>query len=253
MSGAPPALPEPYRLRRHATLPSTNDEAKRLAHAGAAAGTLVWALAQTAGRGRRGRVWTSPPGNLYFSLVLRPQAPAARVAQLGFVAALALADAIGGLGGPALRLACKWPNDVLCNGRKIAGILLESETSGGGAVDFAILGIGVNLASSPTATEFPATSLAEERAGPIAPGLLLERFAHDFAAWSGRWQDEGFAPVRLAWLARASGLGETIRVRLEGGGLEGRFLDLDRDGALMVEAAGACRRIAAGEVFPALR
>jgi BirA family biotin operon repressor/biotin-[acetyl-CoA-carboxylase] ligase len=212
----------------------------------------VWADEQTAGRGRRGRAWLSPPGNLYLSLVLRPDGAPSRAAQLGFVAALGLGDALAALTGPALHLRYKWPNDLLANGKKLAGILLESETSAKDRVDFVVVGIGVNIVSAPVDVEFPATSLAAEGIAGITPPVLLEGFARHFEDWVRRWREEGFAPVRAAWLARASGLGERVRVRLERSTLTGRFLDLDDDGALVLDAAEGRRRIAAGEVFPAL-
>jgi BirA family biotin operon repressor/biotin-[acetyl-CoA-carboxylase] ligase len=252
MSEAAPTLPEGFRLHRYATIGSTNAEAKDLARAGAPDGTLVWAGEQTAGRGRRGRIWLSPPGNLYLSLVLRPDAAPSRAAQLGFVAALGLGDALAALTGPALHLRYKWPNDLLANGKKLAGILLESETSAKDRVDFVVVGIGVNIVSAPVDVEFPATSLAAEGIAGITPPVLLEGFARHFEDWVRRWGEEGFAPVRAAWLARASGLGERVRVRLERSTLTGRFLDLDDDGALVLDAAEGRRRIAAGEVFPAL-
>src|SRR5690348_7572810 len=155
MNEPEPSLPAGFRAHHFAAVGSTNDTAKELARAGAPEGTIVWAGEQTAGRGRRGRIWASPPGNLYLSLILRPQAPAAQAAQLGFVAALALGGAIAELAGPQIELRCKWPNDLLANGRKLAGILLESETSANGEVDFVVLGVGANLASAPAATEYP--------------------------------------------------------------------------------------------------
>ena len=246
-----PLLPEGFRLCHHATLGSTNDAAKALARAGAPDGTLVWADEQEAGRGRRGRQWLSPPGNLYLSLVLRPDAAPSRAAQLGFVAALGLGDALRPLGAPALLLRYKWPNDLLLNGRKLAGILLESETSARESVDFVVVGIGVNIVSAPEDVEFPATSLAAEGVTGVTPALLLEGFIRHFASWAGRWRLEGFRPVRAAWLSAASGLGERVRVRLERKTLCGRFHDLDDDGALVLEGAEGRRRIAAGEVFPA--
>lgn len=252
MSDAIPLLPATFRLLRYARLGSTNDAAKDLARAGAAEGTLVWADEQTAGRGRRGRIWQSPPGNLYMSLILRPGGPPMRAAQLGFVAALGLGDAIAGLAGPALLLAYKWPNDLLADDRKLAGILLESETSASDTVDFVVIGAGTNLASKPDNVEYPATSLAEQGFPGVTPPLLLGAFARHFEEWLQRWRFEGFAPVRAAWLARASGVGEAIRVRLERSTLFGRFLDLDDDGALVLGAAEGRRRIAAGEVFPAV-
>jgi BirA family transcriptional regulator, biotin operon repressor / biotin---[acetyl-CoA-carboxylase] ligase len=253
MIEATPALPEGYRLFAFDTLGSTNDEAKRLAHAGAAAGTLVWAREQTAGHGRRGRAWASPPGNLYLSLIMRPQAPPARAAQLGFVAALGLGDALLALTEPALGLRYKWPNDLLADGRKLAGILLEAEAGGAeDGVDFVVIGIGVNLASAPRDVEYPATSLAAAGYTDVSPGTLLAEFARHFERRARRWQVEGFAPVRDAWLERASGIGEPVRVRLDRGTLHGRFVDLDADGALLLDAADGPRRIAAGDIFPAL-
>ena len=246
------ALPDGFDLRHYATIGSTNDEAKALARAGAADRTLVWADQQTNGRGRRGRIWLSPPGNLYLSLVLRPECAPARAAQLGFVAALGLGDALRPLVGPSLRLSYKWPNDLLANGRKLAGILLEAETSARDSVDFVVIGIGVNLVAAPGDVEFPATSLAAEGIAGVTPPVLLAEFLRHFADWTRRWREEGFAPVRAGWLAAASGLGEGLSVRLDRATLVGRFRDLDNDGALVLEAAEGIRRIAAGDVFPSV-
>jgi len=272
-----PTLPQGYRVQRYDAITSTNDEAKRLAREGAPGGTVVWAGEQTAGRGRRGRPWLSPRGNLYMSLILRPQAAPAQAAQLGFVAALALVDALDRFVPRGIELRLKWPNDVLANGRKLAGILLESETGGGGetegqargsvapakagmteanaaclssVVQFLVIGVGVNLAASPSGVEFPATSLAEEGIEGIAPGAVLSGFVEAFERWRRRWDDEGFAPVRPAWLARAAGLGDQVCVRLESSTIDGRFVDLDADGALLLAAPGGPHRIAAGEIFP---
>lgn len=251
MNAAAPELPDGFRLHRYDRIGSTNDEAKALARAGAPAGTLVWAGEQTAGRGRRGRLWVSPPGNLYLSLVARPAGASPRAAQLGFVAALALGEALTPSVGAPGELRYKWPNDVLLNGRKLAGILLESETVAAGTVDFVVIGVGVNLVSTPREAEYPATSLAAEGiAGVTAPGLLAA-FAREIARWTRRWEGEGFAPVRAAWLARASGLGERVRVRLDRATLEGRFLDLDADGALLLDTPQGVRPISVGDIFPA--
>jgi BirA family biotin operon repressor/biotin-[acetyl-CoA-carboxylase] ligase len=242
-------LPTGYRLIAYDSIGSTNDEAKRLAREGAAEGTLLWALEQTAGRGRRGRIWLSPQGNLYASLILRPDCPASRAAQLGFVAALAIGGALGAPG-----VSFKWPNDVLVNGRKVAGVLLEAEMIGHHRPSFVVVGVGVNLATAPQDTEFPATSLLQEGWGTIPPRVMLEGFVEHFQMWEMRWRMEGFAPVRAAWLAAAaSARGEPIRVRLEAASLHGRFLDMDEDGVLLLEAAGERRHVSAGEVFLADR
>jgi len=243
-------LPHPFRLIAYETIGSTNDELKRLAREGADEGLVIIAERQTAGRGRRGRNWVSPPGNLYSSTLIRPDCRASTAAQLGFVAALGVAGAIDEL-APHVDLRCKWPNDLLANGKKISGILLETEMVAGDRPDFVILGIGVNLASSPRDTPYPATSLAEEGAPGVTPAMMAAALIRHFAAWLTAWREGGFAPIREAWLARAMGLGEAIQVRLERDTLAGRFLDLDDDGALLLGLPEGSRRIAAGEIFPA--
>lgn len=249
MSGIP-RLPPAYRLVALERVGSTNEEAKRLAADGAEDGTLVWALEQTAGRGRRGRRWESPRGNLYLSIVLRPDAPAAEAAQLGMVAAVALGDALGTLMPPLTEVRFKWPNDVLVNGRKAGGILIESAASGTARLDWLVLGLGVNVERHPEETEFPATSLRAEGGADVTAAGLLEAFSRSFLNWTNLWVEEGFAPVRSAWLARAWRRGEAIRVRLEGRELKGVFADLDGAGALLLDLPGGSRRrITAADVF----
>ena len=251
MSCVQSRLPPGYRLVFYDSIGSTNDEAKRLARDGAPAGTLVWALEQTDGRGRRGRAWVSPRGNLYASLIRRPDCQGSRAAQLGFVAGLAVGGALGTIVPRVGLLACKWPNDVLINGRKIAGILLETELDAAGMPRFLVVGVGVNLASSPQNMEFPATSVVDEGLGAIPPEVMLEQFVQHFQSWELRWHTEGFAPVRAAWLAASAiSPGEPVRARLDTATLQGRFLDIDEDGALLLELAGERRRISAGDVFP---
>jgi BirA family transcriptional regulator, biotin operon repressor / biotin---[acetyl-CoA-carboxylase] ligase len=244
-------LPPGYRLVYYDAVGSTNDEAKRLARDGAPGQTCVWALEQTAGRGRRGHLWVSPRGNLYASLILRPDCPPHQAAQLGFVAALAIGGALGALLSDPAGLSYKWPNDVLVSGRKIAGILLESEMSALDKLPFLIVGVGINLVACPQLTEYPATSLSREGLGEISPATMLGEFCAQFASFEKRWREEGFVPVRAAWLAHAGSRGELIRVRLEAADLYGRFLDIDEQGTLLLECAGERRRISAGEVFPA--
>jgi BirA family biotin operon repressor/biotin-[acetyl-CoA-carboxylase] ligase len=248
---AVPRLPAAWRLLRYERLASTNDEAKRLAREGAEEGTTVWAREQSAGRGRHGRQWIGIPGNLFVSFILRPDCPPAAASQLGFVAALALGDAIGGSAPPLAELRCKWPNDVLLNGRKLAGILLESEARMSEALDWLVLGVGVNIVAHPTGTDYPTTSLRDEGCLALDAAELLQSFAGHFPGWYETWQDKGFAPIRTAWLPRAVGIGEVISVRLDRQRIEGRFLGIEIDGALALETGAGARRIAAGDVFPA--
>lgn len=245
----PVLLPSFYRLVSHERIASTSDEAKSLAAAGAPGGTLVWARVQTAGRGRQGRVWVSPAGNLYASLILRPAVPVAVAAQLGFVAALAVCEACLAV-APEAAIAFKWPNDVLLAGRKLAGILLESRSTAQGALDWLVLGIGINLATYPVEVDHTATALAATGAD-ICPETMLAALGEAFLDGYARWHEgAGFAAIRTAWLARAQGLGQPIRVRLPGATDEGLFAGLDNDGALLLDNAAGRRRIAAGEVFP---
>ena len=246
----PSALSPFFTLVAFDALDSTNDEAKRRAATAAPEGTLVWALAQSTGHGRRGRQWVSPRGNLYLSLVLRPQCRIAEAAQFGFAAALAVAEACAGFVAADAALRCKWPNDVLLDGRKIAGILLESAADARGGVDWLVLGIGVNLATHPEGVEFPATSLAAAGA-TVTPEAMLVPLAERLQAWYAAWREQGFAALRAAWLARAHGLGAPIRVRLATEELNGRFAGLDETGMLLLDGEGGRRHIAAAEIFPA--
>jgi BirA family biotin operon repressor/biotin-[acetyl-CoA-carboxylase] ligase len=246
-----PRLPAFYSLRRFERLGSTSEEAKRLAADGAPGGLVIWAREQTAGHGRRGRPWVSPPGNLYVSVVLRPDCVAPAAAQLGFAAALAIGEATLRWLPPVVALSYKWPNDVLLDGRKLSGILLESQAAADGRLAWLVLGIGINLAAFPETVEYPATSLAAAGAGTIAPELMLEALAERFLHWYERWRVAGFAPLRQAWLARVHGLGTPIRVRLQREEMDGRFVGLDEDGVLLLETPAGCRRVAAGDVFPA--
>ena len=246
-----PVLPPDFRLIALDSIGSTNAEAARHACEGAPDGTLVWARTQTAGRGRQGRGWTSPPGNLYCSLLLRPACPPAAAAQLGFVAGLALGAAAASVLPAAADVRLKWPNDVLVNGAKVAGILLESGARAGGALDWLVIGTGLNITEAPAGVSYRASCLAAEGAGREAtPARLLEVYAGTFVGWHRRWREDGFGPIRTAWLALAAGFGEPIRVRLASETLEGRFAALDDDGALRLALAGGEERpITAGDVF----
>jgi BirA family biotin operon repressor/biotin-[acetyl-CoA-carboxylase] ligase len=237
-----PGWPDGLGLAVHDTLDSTNEEARRLAVAGARGPLWIAAREQTAGRGRRGRVWVSESGNLFATLLTRAAPPTA--AQLAFAAGLAVGDAIAPC-APNAEVTLKWPNDVLLDGRKAAGILLEALGD-----DALAIGIGINLVHHPRDTEFPASSIAAVTASPPDPDGVLLRLARAMGAWYEVWHENGFAPVRAAWLARAAGQGRAIRARLEGSEMEGIFETIDEDGALLLrQASGALARVASGEVF----
>jgi BirA family biotin operon repressor/biotin-[acetyl-CoA-carboxylase] ligase len=233
------------------TLGSTNAEALALARAGERGPLWVSAQCQTAGRGRRGRAWVSEPGNLYASLLMTDPAPAARVAELSFVAALAVRDAIAEA-VPALapRLAFKWPNDVLLAGEKVAGILIEGEVTRGEPATV-VIGIGVNCVSHPSEAAFPATDLRARGAG-ISPQELLANLSVALFNRLAQWdRGNGFAGIRAEWLASAHAVGATVRVSDGSGEQTGRFAGLDDTGRLLLDLADGTRReIAAGDVFP---
>ncbi|MDA0230848.1 MAG: biotin--[acetyl-CoA-carboxylase] ligase [Proteobacteria bacterium] len=243
-------LPDEFRLVEMDEVDSTNEEAKRLACSGVADGTLVWAHSQTAGRGRRGRVWMSDPGNLYTSFVLRPDCAPLQAAQLTFVAALAVRDMLTTFLDNCDSIACKWPNDVLVGGRKISGILLESSTAGGGIVDWLVLGIGVNLRHHPDiGGRHPATNLSAEGAGAIEVSSALETLATAFAKRRREWFQGGFEAVRNAWLKHAYGLGKAAHFKLEGADHSGLFIGIDESGALRLKGDGCAEQLfTAGEV-----
>ncbi len=228
------------------TVGSTNAQALAHARAGDKGPLWITARAQTAGRGRRGRTWVSEPGNLFATLLLTDPAPPDRAPQLSFVAALATHDAIVRLAPTiASRLAFKWPNDVLCDGAKIAGILIEAE---GTRPLMVAVGIGVNCRHHPEQTDFAATDLAAAGATVTAEQL--------FAALSGamvvrlREWGAGFASIRSEWLRRAGAAGTRLRVRVGPRDLDGRFETLDEAGRLVVRLPdGSLETIAAGEVF----
>ena len=249
-------LPSPYRLVELDCIDSTNAEARRLAQDGAPDSTLVWAKRQTAGRGRRGREWVSGEGNLYFSILLRPTYSAQNVMQLGFVAANAIADAIQVITPRGTFVHVKWPNDVLVEGKKVAGILLEAEMNAQkpGHLDWLVVGIGININSHPAGTdsEYPATSLAAQ--GVVGKGLMVEpmldTLAKRFLAGLVTWRNLGFGPIRRHWLLRGKGIGGPVIVRLPNETLHGIFAALDEDGALILHLEGRPnRRITAGDVF----
>jgi BirA family biotin operon repressor/biotin-[acetyl-CoA-carboxylase] ligase len=232
----------PAGLREFAELDSTNEEARRLALGGETGPLWLRAARQTAGRGRRGREWQSDEGNLFATLLLWPSRPKVEWAQLSFVTAIAVADMAAHF-APAAAIAVKWPNDVLADGRKLAGILLET------AGEALIIGVGVNLRNHPPGTEFPAISLAALGAAPPSAATALGLLAPIFARWYDLWDGTGFAPIRDAWLARAAGLGQRIRARLPDSERAGLFEGIDDRGALLLNEGTSTRAVTAGEVF----
>ncbi len=242
-------LPAGFSLVDLETTTSTNDEALRRAREGAPEGTLVLARRQTAGRGRRGRAYVSPPGNLFASLILRPAMAPDLAALSGFAASLAIAETMDALAPNLPAATCKWPNDVLVDGKKVGAILIEASSTHG-VVDSLVVGIGINLVAHPEIADYPAGDLADLGAPGLTPDRFLERLAAHLDRWLKVWRQDGMAGLREAWLARAAGLGKPIEVRLENTSFCGQFRDLDSDGALLLDMEGGeCRKVTAGAVF----
>jgi BirA family biotin operon repressor/biotin-[acetyl-CoA-carboxylase] ligase len=229
------------------TLGSTNAEALTRARAGEYGPLWITARSQSAGHGRRGSVWISPPGNLYTTLLLNEPSSPDVAAQLSFVAALALHDAVAECAsqvGPFLKV--KWPNDLLLDGAKLAGILIESESEPSFAV---AIGFGVNCAVHPTDTAFPATDLVSTGA-LVSPDAALAALGEAMQRRLMQWnRGQGFPAIRDDWLKRAAGLGEDIRVRLPERELSGRFQGLDEAGRLLLRQSDGVITVTAGEVF----
>ena len=242
-----------FRVLPFDSLDSTNEEARRQLRAGAGDGTVIWARTQQAGRGRRGRAWVSDSGNLFCSVIVRPECPPAEAAQVSLATALAVAETaeaalavaagpegaiqivrapgtpapgtpapgtpvkgapVQGTPAPRALVQVKWPNDVLVGGRKLAGILLESDMAPANAADSPgrgparaasvaslVVGVGINIGHAPEGTEFPATSLVREGAAELSAAAVLDIFLGRFGFWYRRWRREGLMPVRGAWRA----------------------------------------------------
>lgn len=242
----PVTLPPGWRLDARDSVGSTNDEARALAAAGAPHGTIVSARRQEAARGRRGRAWSAPEGNLYCSAILRPQVPFNRAGELTFVVGVAVADAVASFG---LEPKLKWPNDVQIAGDKMCGILLEAAIAPGRSVDWIVAGIGVNVAHHPQLADYNATSLHAAGARDATVEALLERLVAALDRRLAEWRAGGFDATRAAWLARAVGLGARIKVRLETETLEGVFEQIDSSGALILRTDTGRHSITAGDVF----
>ena len=246
MSRAPAgATPGGWPIRDVGAVGSTNEEAKHLATAGCPDRTVVWASEQTSGRGRHGRTWVSPPGNLYASCILEVGRSPAERPQVGLVAALAIVDTVSGILPETIpTLALKWPNDVLVGGSKVSGILVENIDGNENRV---ILGMGINVVSHPDAVDRPSTALNRVGYKGTIEELLHTLLRH-LAVRLDEWEAEGFVGIRKGWLHWAA-IGQRITVRLGAEVLSGRFAGLDDNGGLVLTHGDGSRVLTAGEVF----
>jgi BirA family biotin operon repressor/biotin-[acetyl-CoA-carboxylase] ligase len=243
-------VPHPIRSVVLEEAGSTNTEAFKLAAAGEAGPLWVVARRQTQGRGRSGRHWTSPTGNLYASLLQRLSCPQAVVHQLSLLAGVAVVDAmLAAAGGPIAGLRLKWPNDVLIGEAKCAGILPESQSGGRASEVTVVIGIGINLVSHPDGLGRAATHVAAHGV-QVTPEAMLGHLAEAMQRWLGSWEcGRGFAQVRAAWLRHGGVPGESLSVDTGRERIAGTFVDLDASGALVMrEASGVERKLTFGDV-----
>ena len=242
----PAALAAGVHLVAFDEIGSTNAEALARARAGEQGSLWIVAARQSAGRGRHGRVWISEPGNLYATLLLTKPAPPARMPELAFVAGLAVYDAVAEA-APSLQsqLMLKWPNDLLCEGAKLAGLLVEGE---GSAV---AVGFGINCNHHPAGTAYPATDLSA--AGiTVSPGGLMRVLSKAMLDRLAQWQrGANFAAIRTDWLAHAHAHGSAMNVRVGAREIFGRYEGIDETGRLLLRTGDdQFEAISAGEIFP---
>jgi len=236
-----PATPPPgWRLRIEDSVPSTSDLVQRLALSGEPEGLAILARQQSGGRGREGRLWSSPPGNLYFSLLLRPGGPVRDAGRWALVAGLTMIEGLASFAADPAALRLKWPNDVLLGDAKLAGVLCESAATAEGELDWFIMGIGANLAVPPVLPDRATAGL-----GAIPPEQVACAMLAALERWRALWGAEGFGAIRTAWMARGPAMQTPLTLR---GGRSGHYAGLAEDGSLLLAAEGQVRAVATGEV-----
>ncbi|RBM09730.1 biotin--[acetyl-CoA-carboxylase] ligase [Novacetimonas cocois] len=242
----PRILGGPWHLEIYDTLGSTSDLCLRRAGEGAAEGLAILALKQTQGRGSRGRGWVDPGGNLSMSVLLRPGMDATPIGLWPFIAGLAFHDALAPWLEEGHRLTLKWPNDLLLDGRKVAGILIEG--GDGDAGRWLSIGMGANLRVAPVIEGRDLACMAQ--GGPVPDvGKVARAVLTMLDVWIARHASDGFAPVRAAWLDRGHPVGTPIRVMARGGMVQGTFDGIGEDGLLHLRTPDGVRRVSTGEVL----
>lgn len=237
-----------WRLAVHEELASTQDIVLAAAAAGEPAGLAVLARRQSAGRGTQGRAWNSSEGNLHLSLLLRPEGPLRGVPHWSLLAAVALAETLAAHLPEPTALRLKWPNDLLLDGAKCAGILTQAAPDGAGGIGWVVVGMGVNLRHAPHLGDRATTSLAARGGAVPEPVPFSWELLGGLDLWRARYAAEGFAPVRRAWMARGPRPGSAVRLRQAGRLVEGRYAGLDGEGRLLLEREEGPLAVSSGEI-----
>lgn len=241
-----------FSLRTYEELDSTNVEARRLIMDGDGVhGGVVWSKVQSEGRGRYDRDWVSEDGNLFVSILLTPGVPLEECVQLSLLAAVSIAEMLEDILPEPERVTLKWPNDVLVDGKKIAGILLESFCDQKQNERWIVVGIGINILHAPERVAYPSTYLQEQGLDIVSAKIILSRLLYHFGQRYEMACVDGFQDVRAAWLKRAHAVGDTLRITLPDAIIEGTFNGLSNQGELILkDGDGTVHAIAAGDVFP---
>jgi BirA family transcriptional regulator, biotin operon repressor / biotin---[acetyl-CoA-carboxylase] ligase len=243
----PFSAPTPWRVAHFGSLDSTSEEVRRRALGGDPGRLWVVSEEQSAGRGRRGRSWVSPRGNLYASALLIDPCPASIAAELGFVAGVALARAVEDVGAVGVRL--KWPNDLVLDGAKCAGLLVEGVSLAPKRLA-CVVGIGVNCQCAPKTAGYPTAKVTDALGRPVDRRALFERLATRFDQSLAQWEEgAGFEAIRSVWLDHAGAIGERIRIDNAGGRREGIFEGLDADGRLLFRGEGGIEAVETADLW----
>jgi BirA family biotin operon repressor/biotin-[acetyl-CoA-carboxylase] ligase len=246
-----PGLPAAYRLEHVESLPSTSDACVEQARAGAPDGLAILADSQTAARGSRGRSWAVEPGNLYLSVLLRPRNPAeeAGAGQWALLAGVALIETLARFAAVPGDLRLKWPNDVLSDGAKLAGILVDAAMTASGGAEWLVVGVGANLASAPQIEGRRIAALGTPDGAPPSPLAVAQAFLTRIEAWRSVLAREGFAPVRAAWLGGAHPLGTPVTIKERSRVRTGVFAGLSAQGELLLSDGDTIHAISTGDVL----
>lgn len=239
-----------WRLSVFPSLPSTSDHLRGLAEAGEAEGAAILAFQQTAGRGSRGRSWVAPAGNLNLSVLLRPDWPAGMNGVWALIAGLALQNALADYVPAPHGLHLKWPNDVLLDGRKCAGILIDADVSAGGRLRSMIIGFGANLVAAPAMPNRETACLAEAGRQP-SPEQVAKQVLAGLDHWRSVAEHQGSPTIIESWMAQAQPIGTALTVTTGGVSAQGRFAGLDEHGILLLNTDAGRRTFSTGDVLTA--
>jgi len=246
-----PRLPSLYELVKLQSVDSAVKEARRRAENGAVEGTLIWAHEQTDAQGRLGQTWHSQPGNLYCAIVLQPEFSPQQALEINYVAALSMGAALGSMMSPMVTLRYRWPNDIILNGDKVAGIFIDTPATVDNDWPWIVVGMSVNVASYPDNPNRGAVSIHEAQGNPdISVVDVLEEYSKQFLHWINRWAEHGFESLLKNWQQRVNGINELVSIELRNETITGELTGIEPNGAITVTLADkSARQISLSEFY----